>query len=115
MPSPNTHQPAATTPAACPERQRHDTQQIAAPEWLHYKEQMLVFLTRWAPFGGGSSVDIWEQFGVNDREYFRRMQILLATSTEADLGISRAEIHQLRRVCTRRQTCVKPSRRGVIN
>lgn len=39
---------------------------------------ILAFARRWYPYGGGTPEDILVEFGIDEREYFRRLQEILA-------------------------------------
>lgn len=61
---------------------------------------MVAFALRWAPFGGGSSEDIWMAFGITEHTYFARLEIVLAGARLA--GLDDLMWERLRRVCADR-------------
>lgn len=72
-------------------------------------EDMVAFAVRWAPFGGGSSDDIFVTFGVSEPVFFQRLHQILA---DAPLpGLDDLIWHRLRQVCTQRLTNEDPARR----
>lgn len=74
-----------------------DTNRVELSEQTY---SLLAFAQLWMPFGGGSAEDIWERFGIVEREYFTRVQRLLdepaATALEPQVR------DQLRQVCATR-------------
>ena len=78
-----------------------------ALDWRHDWKAMLSFAQRWEPYGGGGASDIWLNFGVTERMFFRRLAYLLTTPHGTSLD--EATYRRLRRLCTRR---LAPRRSG---
>lgn len=66
------------------------------------RDDMIAFALRWAPFGGGSTEDIWLTFGVGERVFFQRLQRVLSTPPPA--GLDDTAWQRLRHVCENRLT-----------
>ncbi|MEY1677925.1 hypothetical protein AB4Z55_27535 [Gordonia sp. ABKF26] len=64
------------------------------------REDMIAFALRWAPFGGGSSEDIWVRFGIPERVFFHRLHRVLAAAPPP--GLDDTAWQRLRRVCEHR-------------
>ena len=50
---------------------------VAAGRPDRHDQAMVVFATSWQHYGGGSSSDIFEQFGMTESAYFRRLHQLV--------------------------------------
>lgn len=59
---------------------------------------MVEFVIRWSRYGGGSAADIFEEFGLPDVEFFRRVFVLI-NAPGVCLGVDRAVVDQIRRTC----------------
>lgn len=70
---------------------------------------MVAFALRWAPFGGGSSEDIFVTFGLCERAYFQRLHTILAGPSLP--GLDDLAWQRLRQVCAQRLVDVDPDRR----
>jgi hypothetical protein len=66
-----------------------------------FERDMVDFVIRWSRYGGGSSADIFEQFGLVEPEFFRRVLVLI-NAPGLCLGIDRSVINQVRRTCLAR-------------
>jgi hypothetical protein len=64
-------------------------------------ERMLDFARRWYPYGGGSAEDILVEFGIGERDYFKRLTDVLDAQAGPD---GDAVVAAIREVCTRRLT-----------
>ncbi|PYE17988.1 uncharacterized protein DUF3263 [Williamsia limnetica] len=47
--------------------------------------EILDFARRWYPYGGGTAEDILVEFGIGEREYFRRLSGILDDDAVVDL------------------------------
>jgi hypothetical protein len=63
-------------------------------------ERMLEFARRWYPYGGGSAEDILIEFGIGERDYFKRLTDVLEAREAGSDGD--AVVAAIREVCTRR-------------
>jgi hypothetical protein len=64
---------------------------------------MVEFIRRWYRFGGGSAREIFEEFGLDEHEFFIRVLDLLQTAVSADaLGLSAMAYNEIRKVCRSR-------------
>jgi len=63
-------------------------------------DDMLAFALRWLPFGGGDPEDIWIAFGLSERVYFHRLQMLL--DGEPPPGIDDSTWLRMKRSCSER-------------
>ncbi|ORM33444.1 DUF3263 domain-containing protein [Williamsia sp. 1135] len=50
--------------------------------------EILDFARRWYPYGGGTAEDILVEFGIAEREYFRRLSDILDGNEAADVDRS---------------------------
>lgn len=73
------------------------------------RDDMVAFAVRWAPFGGGSSEDIFITFGLAERTYFQRLHTILGGP--ALPGLDDLAWHRLRQVCAQRLADADPDRR----
>jgi hypothetical protein len=65
-------------------------------------ERMLDFARRWYPYGGGSAEDILVEFGIGERDYFKRLTGVLDAYEAGPDGDT--VVAAIREVCTRRLT-----------
>ena len=63
-------------------------------------QKMLEFETDWYPLGGGSSVEIREQFGLSDRDFFGEVDRLIELAPPQTL--TDTELDRMRKVVRRR-------------
>jgi hypothetical protein len=66
-----------------------------------YERDMIKFVVIWSDYGGGPSSQIFEDFGLCEREFFRRVFLLVAGPT-ADLALGGALARRLQRICLAR-------------
>ncbi|MDL9935930.1 DUF3263 domain-containing protein [Gordonia sp. ABSL1-1] len=64
------------------------------------QREMLQFETEWYPLGGGSSRQIVEQFGVDDRDFFAEVGRLV--DNDPPEALTQAELRRMREVIRRR-------------
>lgn len=64
------------------------------------QKQMVDFETSWYPFGGGPSKSIVEQFGLNDRDFFREVDRIVQADPPERL--TSTELRKMRGVIRRR-------------
>ncbi len=76
------------------------TDVVGQMEWWRERGVMVAFALRWAPFGGGSSEDVWLAFGISEHVYFARLQVVLRGGPP--VGVDDVTWDRLRGVCTRR-------------
>lgn len=62
--------------------------------------EMLRFAMRWLPFGGGSEVDIFIEFGVTGSEFYRRLAVILRRRSTTELAP--LEHRRLSEICAAR-------------
>ena len=62
-----------------------------------YERAMIEFIRRWHRFGGGSARDIFREFGLAERVFFRRTLELLQTRPFAEMTDETVEY--IRKVC----------------
>ena len=61
-----------------------------------FERAMLEFALRWHPYGGGSNRLIFDEFGLNPRQYFARLARIL----DSDRSITSAATRQrIRTIC----------------
>lgn len=63
-----------------------------------FERSMVDFAIRWCQFGGGSSQDIFEEFGLFEADFFRRVLDLTIELSE-DNGDHQQLCEEVRRVC----------------
>lgn len=63
---------------------------------------MVRFALRWLPFGGGSDMDIFVEFGTPASEFYRRLAVILRRRPE--LVLNDVDRCQLLRLCSLRST-----------
>jgi hypothetical protein len=86
-------------------RQRDNLEDSAEPDGVRnwssrgfaYERAIIDFIRRWHRFGGGSSRDIFEEFGLSEHEFFSKTIELLG-STGAS-GVSEETAIRIRKVC----------------
>ncbi|MDN4521855.1 hypothetical protein NWT09_28245 [Mycolicibacterium sp. jd] len=66
-----------------------------------FEQDMVEFVIRWRRYGGGCAADIFEEFGLSEAEFFRRVFVLV-TAPSVDLVIDRVVLSQIRRTCLTR-------------
>ncbi|MBD0862418.1 hypothetical protein IA539_14505 [Gordonia sp. zg691] len=64
------------------------------------QQQMVQFETNWYSLGGGSSRQIVEEFGLDDRDFFSEVSRLVAT--DPPTALTAAELRRMREVIRRR-------------
>lgn len=64
------------------------------------QRQMVDFETNWYPLGGGSSSEIVEQFGLDDRDFFSQVDRIVADEPPGSL--TTAELRRMQSVIRRR-------------
>jgi hypothetical protein len=75
------------------------------PGAVGFERAMIEFIRRWHRFGGGSARDIFAEFGLAEREFFRRTLELLQTGPFA--GINEETAEYIRKVCRWRLSAVR--------
>lgn len=63
--------------------------------------EILDFARRWLPYGGGTAEDILVEFGIGEREYFRRLGEILDGVVGAD--VDPTTVAAMKQVATDRQ------------
>ncbi|WP_006247723.1 hypothetical protein [Mycolicibacterium tusciae] len=65
-----------------------------------YEWAIVEFIRRWYRFGGGSAQEIFEEFGLDEQEFFTRALDLFQTVVPADaLGLTAMVHHEIHKVC----------------
>ncbi|WHU47717.1 hypothetical protein QNM97_01475 [Gordonia sp. L191] len=65
------------------------------------QDEIVAFAVQWAPFGGGSSDEIFVTFGISELTYFERLRHILATY-DSFAGIDEDTWRRLCQVCVHR-------------
>ncbi|WP_158019688.1 hypothetical protein [Mycolicibacterium rhodesiae] len=66
-----------------------------------FDQDMVEFVIRWRRYGGGCAADIFEEFGLPEAEFFRRVFVLV-TAPSVGLVIDRVVLDQIRHTCLTR-------------
>lgn len=66
-----------------------------------YERDMVKFAISWCCYGGGPAGQIFEEFGLAEQEFFRRVFLLIKAPT-ASLALGQALAQQLAQTCISR-------------
>lgn len=77
------------------------TRVLTSTHWDNFERSMVDFVIRWCHFGGGSPQDIFQEFGLFEADFFRRVLRLTKDTGNAD-GADLFLRDQVRRVCRHR-------------
>lgn len=84
---------------------------IAAVSADRFEQDMVDFVIRWARYGGGCSADIFEEFGLSEAEFFRRV-LVLVSAPMVNVVIDRVVLDRIRSTCLTRLRRLRPARRA---
>jgi hypothetical protein len=93
--------PAATNGVAMPRRWGWHAISMSSLSSDPYERDMIKFVIVWRQYGGGRSEEIFEQFGLPEREFFCRV-LVLAESPSALLVLGSARVQEIRELCLSR-------------